>query len=107
MPDDLAGRDAITAGLVGATMLGRTATLDDVGDVAAFAASDKARSMNRDCHQRHLRGGRRPVARHERPDPCWSDRPSITHTSPNPTTRRGRMDGRVGGLRWYRLISGS
>ena len=44
MPADLAGRDAITAGLVGATMLGRT-TLDDVGDVASFAASDKARSM--------------------------------------------------------------
>jgi len=27
------------------TMLGRTATLRDVGDVAAFVASDRARTM--------------------------------------------------------------
>jgi 3-oxoacyl-[acyl-carrier protein] reductase len=39
------GRDAIVAEMVGQTMLGRAATLDDVGNVAAFAASDYARSM--------------------------------------------------------------
>ena len=31
--------------LEGATLLGRTATLEDVGNVAAFVASDKARTM--------------------------------------------------------------
>jgi 3-oxoacyl-[acyl-carrier protein] reductase len=39
------GRDAIVSEMVGQTMLGRAATLDDVGNVAAFAASDYARSM--------------------------------------------------------------
>jgi enoyl-[acyl-carrier-protein] reductase (NADH) len=38
-------RDAITDGIVRRTMLGRAATLDDVGNVAAFAASDYARTM--------------------------------------------------------------
>jgi NAD(P)-dependent dehydrogenase (short-subunit alcohol dehydrogenase family) len=42
---DFEGRDGIVAGVVKATMLNRAATLDDVGNVAAFVASDKARSM--------------------------------------------------------------
>lgn len=45
IPEDFAGREAITESLVEPTMLGRTATLEDVGNVAAFVASDKARSM--------------------------------------------------------------
>ncbi len=45
IPESFAGREAITESLVEPTMLGRTATLDDVGNVAAFVASDKARSM--------------------------------------------------------------
>jgi NAD(P)-dependent dehydrogenase (short-subunit alcohol dehydrogenase family) len=45
LPKDFDGADAITAGIVEQTMLGRAATLDDVGNVAAFAASDLARSM--------------------------------------------------------------
>jgi 3-oxoacyl-[acyl-carrier protein] reductase len=36
---------AITESIVGRTMLKRAATLDDVGNVAAFAASDHARTM--------------------------------------------------------------
>jgi 3-oxoacyl-[acyl-carrier protein] reductase len=36
---------AITEMLEQMTMLGRTATLRDVGDVAAFVASDRARTM--------------------------------------------------------------
>jgi 3-oxoacyl-[acyl-carrier protein] reductase len=39
------GRDAIVGDIVKATMLNRAASLDDVGNVAAFVASDKARSM--------------------------------------------------------------
>ncbi len=38
-------RRVITEGIEGATMLGRAATLEDVGNVAAFAASDAARSI--------------------------------------------------------------
>ena len=38
-------REVITEHLVGQTMLKRAATLEDVGDVAAFAASDLARTM--------------------------------------------------------------
>jgi 3-oxoacyl-[acyl-carrier protein] reductase len=45
IPDDFGGKRAITDDIVGRTMLGRAATLDDVGDVAAFAASDRARSI--------------------------------------------------------------
>jgi enoyl-[acyl-carrier-protein] reductase (NADH) len=45
LPKDFEGREAITADIVGRTMLGRAATLEDVGNVAAFAASDLARSM--------------------------------------------------------------
>jgi 3-oxoacyl-[acyl-carrier protein] reductase len=39
------GRDAIVSGIEGATMLGRAATLEDVGNAAALVASDRARSM--------------------------------------------------------------
>jgi 3-oxoacyl-[acyl-carrier protein] reductase len=35
----------IAAGLKDASMLRRTATLSDVGEVAAFVASDRARTM--------------------------------------------------------------
>jgi NAD(P)-dependent dehydrogenase (short-subunit alcohol dehydrogenase family) len=45
IPEDLAGREATTDEIVGRTMLKRAATLDDVGHVAAFAASDHARAM--------------------------------------------------------------
>jgi 3-oxoacyl-[acyl-carrier protein] reductase len=45
LPEDFAPRQAITDAIVGQTMLGRAATLADVGHVAAFAASDYARSM--------------------------------------------------------------
>jgi len=38
-------REIITEGLVASTMLKRPETLEDVGNVAAFAASDLARSM--------------------------------------------------------------
>jgi 3-oxoacyl-[acyl-carrier protein] reductase len=43
--ESFAGREAITAAIVERTMLQRAATLDDVGNVAAFAASDWARTM--------------------------------------------------------------
>jgi NAD(P)-dependent dehydrogenase (short-subunit alcohol dehydrogenase family) len=39
------GRERITEMLEGATLLGRTATLEDVGNVAAFVASDQGRTM--------------------------------------------------------------
>jgi enoyl-[acyl-carrier-protein] reductase (NADH) len=45
LPESFAGRDAIVAAIEGAAMLGRAATLQDVGDVAAFVASDRARTM--------------------------------------------------------------
>lgn len=49
VPDSIAdsfeGKAAIAEGLVGATLLGRAATLEDVGQVAAFVASDRARTM--------------------------------------------------------------
>ena len=45
IPEGFDGREAITEGIVGTTMLKRAATLDDVGNVAAFAASDQARTM--------------------------------------------------------------
>ncbi|MFL6077614.1 MAG: SDR family NAD(P)-dependent oxidoreductase [Mycobacteriales bacterium] len=45
MPDDFEGRADIVAGLESATLLGRTATLADVGNVAAFVASDLAATM--------------------------------------------------------------
>ena len=45
IPQRFDGRGAITEGIVGQTMLGRAATLEDIGNVAAFAASDHARTM--------------------------------------------------------------
>jgi 3-oxoacyl-[acyl-carrier protein] reductase len=45
IPAGFEGRDAIAADIAGRTMLGRAATLADVGNVAAFAASDLAGSM--------------------------------------------------------------
>jgi uncharacterized protein YndB with AHSA1/START domain len=42
---DFEGRDAIVGDIVKMTILNRAATLEDVGNVAAFVASDKARSM--------------------------------------------------------------
>ena len=45
LPLDFDGRQLITDGIVGRTMLGRAATLADVGHVAAFAASDQARTI--------------------------------------------------------------
>ncbi|MFI5555780.1 SDR family NAD(P)-dependent oxidoreductase [Streptomyces sp. NPDC051738] len=45
LPDGFPGRSAIVDSLVEATQLGRAATLADVGDVAAFVASDRARTL--------------------------------------------------------------
>lgn len=45
IPDSFDGREAITRDIEERTMLKRAATLDDVGKVAAFAASDHARTM--------------------------------------------------------------
>jgi 3-oxoacyl-[acyl-carrier protein] reductase len=45
LPDGFEGRDAIVEGMEKETLLPRTATLEDVGNVAAFVASDKARTM--------------------------------------------------------------
>jgi 3-oxoacyl-[acyl-carrier protein] reductase len=45
LPEDFEGRDEIIASLEDAALLNRTATFADVGDVAAFVASDHARTM--------------------------------------------------------------
>ena len=45
LPDTFPGRDEIVAGIEQAALLNRPATLADVGDVAAFVASDQARTM--------------------------------------------------------------
>ena len=45
LPSDFEWRDEITESLVEPTLLKRAATLKDVGNVAAFVASDKAKSM--------------------------------------------------------------
>jgi NAD(P)-dependent dehydrogenase (short-subunit alcohol dehydrogenase family) len=45
IPESFAGRDEIVAGMEQAALLNRTATLADVGTVAAFVASDQARTM--------------------------------------------------------------
>jgi 3-oxoacyl-[acyl-carrier protein] reductase len=45
IPESFDGREDITEGIVRLTMLKRAATLDDVGNVAAFAASDQASTM--------------------------------------------------------------
>lgn len=45
VPADFEHRAELSESLTKMTMLGRTATLADVGDVAAFVASDRARTM--------------------------------------------------------------
>jgi 3-oxoacyl-[acyl-carrier protein] reductase len=45
LPTGFEGREAIVEGIEKLTLLGRAATLEDVGNVAAFVASDRARSM--------------------------------------------------------------
>jgi 3-oxoacyl-[acyl-carrier protein] reductase len=45
IPQGVDGREAIVEGIEKETMLGRAATLEDVGNAAAFAASDHARTM--------------------------------------------------------------
>lgn len=45
IPPDMPGREAIVEGVEHSTLLGRAATLEDVGDVAAFAASERARTI--------------------------------------------------------------
>ena len=45
IPEGFEGRERIVEMIEGMTMLGRAATLDDVGHVAAFVASDRARTM--------------------------------------------------------------
>ncbi|MGW6907850.1 SDR family NAD(P)-dependent oxidoreductase [Streptomyces sp. NPDC054940] len=45
LPDGFPGSKEIVDSLVEATQLGRAATLADVGDVAAFVASDRARTL--------------------------------------------------------------
>lgn len=45
IPEGLEFRESITEQIAGRTMLGRPATLEDVGNTAVFAASDWARSM--------------------------------------------------------------
>jgi 3-oxoacyl-[acyl-carrier protein] reductase len=45
IPEGLDGRESIVEMIEGQTLLGRAATLEDVGNAAAFAASDWGRSM--------------------------------------------------------------
>lgn len=45
IPESFPGREAIAADILESALLNRAATLADVGNVAAFAASDKAGSM--------------------------------------------------------------
>ena len=45
LPHELRGPRQIVGMIEGQTLLGRAATLEDVGNAAAFAASDRARSM--------------------------------------------------------------
>jgi len=45
MPDDFPGKDEIVGGILKGTLLNRTATLADVGNMAAFVASDQARTL--------------------------------------------------------------
>jgi NAD(P)-dependent dehydrogenase (short-subunit alcohol dehydrogenase family) len=45
IPEGLPGQDEIVDLIEGATLLGRTATLEEIGNVAAFVASDKAGPM--------------------------------------------------------------
>jgi 3-oxoacyl-[acyl-carrier protein] reductase len=45
IPEGFEGRDAIIKSITDPTLLKRTATLEDVGDVAVFVASDKGRTL--------------------------------------------------------------
>jgi 3-oxoacyl-[acyl-carrier protein] reductase len=45
LPDGFEGREKIVQTIEGQTLLGRAATLEDVGEAAVFAASDWARTM--------------------------------------------------------------
>ncbi len=45
IPEGVPRRDEIAASIAGASLLGRAATLTDVGNTAAFVASDQARAM--------------------------------------------------------------
>jgi len=45
LPEGMGGREEIVGPIVAQTMLGRAATLEDVGNMAAFVASDRARTM--------------------------------------------------------------
>lgn len=45
IPEGAEAGQVIADAITGRTMLGRAATLRDVGDVAAFAASDRARTI--------------------------------------------------------------
>jgi enoyl-[acyl-carrier-protein] reductase (NADH) len=45
LPQGFEGREAIVESMEKQALLPRTATLEDVGNVAAFVASDKARTM--------------------------------------------------------------
>ena len=45
LPEGFEGRQEIVDLIEGQTLLGRAATLEDVGNVAAFVASDRARAM--------------------------------------------------------------
>ena len=45
IPEGVEGRERIVGDIEKMTMLGRAATLEDVGNVAAFVASDRARTM--------------------------------------------------------------
>jgi 3-oxoacyl-[acyl-carrier protein] reductase len=45
LPEGFDGRERIVEDIEKMTMLGRAATLEDVGNVAAFVASDRARTM--------------------------------------------------------------
>jgi 3-oxoacyl-[acyl-carrier protein] reductase len=44
-PEGFEGRERIVEMIDGQTLLGRAATLEDVGNAAAFAASDQARTL--------------------------------------------------------------
>lgn len=45
IPEGFEGRERIVGDIEKMTMIGRAATIEDVGNVAAFVASDRARSM--------------------------------------------------------------
>lgn len=45
LPEDFEGRETIVDLIEGQTLIGRTATLEEIGNVAAFVASDKAGPM--------------------------------------------------------------